>query len=193
MSEYLSGKILWRKLELLMAKKQGVEGLLSRMKLNWPQAVTPTAELIMRIYRLNDLAFRNARQQTARHGLSFTEFEVLATLRSTASPRELAPTELYGSILVSSGGLTKMLHSLQRRRLISRSQDKNDRRSLRVRLTAAGRRVAEGVMADVQCAGGELLSAGLSRREIARLITLVRQLLLAIELGQRKSDYYPHA
>jgi hypothetical protein len=47
-------------------------------------------------------------------------------------------------------------------------------------------------MADVQCADRELLSEGLSRREIARLITLVRQLLLAIEPDQRKSDC-PHA
>jgi hypothetical protein len=47
-------------------------------------------------------------------------------------------------------------------------------------------------MADVQCADGELLSEGLSRREIARLITLVRQLLLAIEPDHRKNDH-PHA
>lgn len=164
-----------------MVTKQTAQDILARMSRNWPQAVTPTAELMMRIYRLNDLVFENARRETARHGLSFTEFEVLAALRSAPPPYELAPTELYSAILISSGGLTKVLGALERRKLIRRVKDKADRRSLRVRLTPAGKRLAEDSMAKVLKADGDLLKGALSKGEMGTLIASLRKLLLAVE------------
>ena len=164
-----------------MATKQTAQDILARMARNWPQAVTPTAELVMRVFRLNDLVFDNAGQETARHGLSFTEFEVLAALRSAPPPHELAPTELYSAILISSGGLTKVMGALERRRLIGRVKDKTDRRSLRVRLTASGKRLVEEAMADVLKADGDLLNGALSSGEIGTLIASLRKLLSALE------------
>lgn len=164
-----------------MVMKQTAQDILGRMRRNWPQAVTPTAELMMRIYRLNSLVFENASRETARHGLSFTEFEVLAALRSAPPPHELAPTELYSAILISSGGLTKVLAALERRKLIGRVKDKADRRSLRVRLTPAGKRRAEVSMANVIKADGDLLKGALSKSEMEVLIASLRKLLMAIE------------
>ncbi len=168
-----------------MVTKQTAQDLLARMARNWPEAVTPTAELMMRIYRLNDLAFENASRETARHGLSFTEFEVLAALRSAAPPFEATPTELYSAILISSGGLTKVLAALERRRLVGRVKDTSDRRSLRVRLTPAGKRLAEETMAEVLEVDGDLLAGALSKTEMAALIASLRKLLLAVERGGR--------
>ena len=82
------------------------EGRLERMGKNWPEAVRPVTGLMMRVYRLSGLVLENARQQTARHGLGFTASEVLVALRSTPPPHELAPTERYGLVLISSGGLS---------------------------------------------------------------------------------------
>jgi DNA-binding MarR family transcriptional regulator len=157
------------------------EGLLERMGKNWPEAVTPVTGLMMRVYRLSGLVLENARQQTARHGLGFTAFEVLVALRSTPPPHELAPTELYRLVLISSGGLTKVLRGLEGRGLVARVEHEADRRSRPVRLTAAGRALAERAMADVLEADDELLSGGLSLGEIACLTTLVRKLLLVLE------------
>lgn len=164
-----------------MVTRQTAQDILDRMTRNWPQAVTPTAELMMRVFRLNDLVFENSRQETARQGLSFTEFEVLAALRSASPPYELAPTELYSAILISSGGLTKVLGALERRKLIGRVKDKADRRSLRVRLTPAGERLAEDSMANVLKADGDLLKGALSKGEMGALIASLRKLLLAVE------------
>ncbi len=155
--------------------------LLTRMKKTWPKTVTPTVEVILRIYRLNDLARANARRQTSRHGLSLTDIDVLAALRRAPPPQELSPTELYSAVLISSGGLTKVLHGLESRGLISRVADDEDRRSRRVRLTPAGRALAERAVAAVQASGEALFSRALSTAEMQRLAGLLRKLLLAVE------------
>ena len=155
------------------------EESLARMKKTWPKTVTPTVEVILSIYRLNDRARANARRQTSRRGLSLTDIDVLAALRS--APHELSPTELYSAVLISSGGLTKVLHSLEHRGLIGRVADDKDRRSRRVRLTPAGRALAERAVAAVQASGDDLISRALSTAEMARLADLLRKLLLAVE------------
>jgi DNA-binding MarR family transcriptional regulator len=157
------------------------EESLARMKKTWPKTVTPTVEVILSIYRLNDLARANARRQTSRRGLSLTDIDVLAALRSAPPPHELSPTELYSAVLISSGGLTKVLHSLEHRGLIRRVADDKDRRSRRVRLTPAGRALAERAVAAVQASGDDLISRALSTGEMARLADLLRKLLLAVE------------
>jgi hypothetical protein len=59
--------------------------------------------------------------------------------------------------------------------------DDKDRRSRRVRLTPAGRALAERVVAAVQASGEEFFSRALSKAEMARLAGLLRKLLLAVE------------
>src|SRR6202022_348611 len=160
----------------------------TQRKNRWPGSRRPgrrrlrsTVEVILRIYRLNDLARANTRRQTSRHGLSLTDTDVLAALRSAPPPHELSPTELYTAVLISSGGLTKVLHSLEHRGLIRRVADDKDRRSRRVRLTPAGRALAERAVAAVQASGDDLISRALSTGEMARLADLLRKLLLAVE------------
>lgn len=157
------------------------EESLARMRKNWPKAVTPMAEVLLRVYRLNDLARANAQKQVSQHGLGLTDFDVLAALRRAPPPHELSPTELYSAVLISSGGLTKVLYGLEHRGLISRVADDNDRRSRRVRLTPAGRVLVERVLATLQASGEQLLSGALSAAEMERLASLLRKLLLAVE------------
>ena len=157
------------------------EESLARMKKNWPKAVTPTAEVCIRVYRLHDLFRARAQRLVSRHGLSLTEIDVLAALRRAPPPHELSPTELYSAVLISSGGLTKVLHGLEHRGLISRIADDMDGRSRRVRLTPAGRAITERTAATVQASDEELFSKTLSTAEMARLAGLLRKVLLAVE------------
>jgi DNA-binding MarR family transcriptional regulator len=150
---------------------------------NWPQAVTPISHLMVRIFRFSTLILDNATRQVSAHGLTFTEFEVLAALRGTPSPHELQPTSLYDAVLISSGGLTKVLRSLEARGLITRSAGVSDRRSKPVRLTAKGRALAQRAMADVLRSDGELITTGLSETEIERMTRLLRKLLPSLEPG----------
>jgi len=52
----------------------------------WPEAMTPTARLMIGLLRLGDLALANAKSAMAAHGLRLSEFETLVTLRG-APPR----------------------------------------------------------------------------------------------------------
>src|SRR5437899_5878438 len=49
----------------------------------------------------------------ARHGLDAGEFDVLSTLRRAGPPYRLTPTELYRTLMISSGGLTDRLTRLE--------------------------------------------------------------------------------
>ena len=48
----------------------------------------------------------------ARHGMDAGEFDVLSTLRRSGPPYALRPTELFRSLMISSGGLTDRLNRL---------------------------------------------------------------------------------
>jgi DNA-binding MarR family transcriptional regulator len=155
--------------------------LLAIKKRHWPESVTPVGEMMVRVYRLNSLMRDSVAEQIAAHDLSLMEFEVLITLRGVPPPYEMIPTELYPAILISSGGLTKVLNALQERGLIARAEGTADKRSKPVRLTAKGRTLAERVMAEVLEAGEKMILGGLSEAEVERATRLLHKLLSTLE------------
>jgi DNA-binding MarR family transcriptional regulator len=56
----------------------------------------------------------------AGHGLSPSELDVLVTLRRSAAPWVLTPSEIQRALLITSGGLTKILQQLEGRGLVTR-------------------------------------------------------------------------
>jgi DNA-binding MarR family transcriptional regulator len=158
----------------------------ARLKLraaHWPEAVPPIAQLMVRVFRVGSLIHDTTVGRAATHGLSFAEFEVLVTLRGMAPPHQLMPTDLYRAVLMSSGGLTKVLHGLEKRGLVTRVEGKTDRRSKPVRLTAKGRTMAERAMTDVHESDRKLILGGLAKSEVAHLTRLLRKLLITLEPG----------
>ena len=146
----------------------------------WPEAVTPVAEVMVRVLRFSDLALAAAGRRVATHGLSLTGFGVLAALRS-AFPHEMAPTELTAAVLVSSGELTKVLIALEEKSLVSRAEGATDRRSKPVRLTDHGRSVVEKAMADLLRADAAFLDGALSGEDVAHVTRLLDRLLDRLE------------
>ncbi|EKE74877.1 MarR family winged helix-turn-helix transcriptional regulator [Gallaecimonas xiamenensis] len=110
---------------------------------HWPQACDQSGLLVATLYRLQEYFAQLDQQVFARFGLQGAEFEVLATLRSVGAPYCLSPTELYRLMLVSSGGMTKILARLEDKALISRPQNPEDGRSRLVQLTGAGQAQVE--------------------------------------------------
>lgn len=74
-------------------------------------------------------------------GLSFSDFDVLNTLRRMAAPAN--PTELAAASLITSGAMTARLDRLTEMGLVERTTDARDRRAVRVTLTEAGDRTAD--------------------------------------------------
>jgi DNA-binding MarR family transcriptional regulator len=104
----------------------------------------------------------------ARHGLDAGEFDVLATLRRSGPPYALRPTELYKSLMITSGGLTARLAKLEKAGLIDRPPSPDDARSTLVRLTPAGRSTVEAAFREDMAIESRMI-AGLSPDKRAHL------------------------
>lgn len=116
---------------------------------SFPEINTPGMRFIARLFRLRDVIFENAQREMARFDLSPAEYSVLATLRKSPAPHALRPSDIYKGMLLSSGGLTKVLKALEARALICREADDSDRRGSLVRLTDSGIQFAEKAMQTV--------------------------------------------
>ena len=113
------------------------------------------------------------------HGLDTGEFDVLATLRRAGEPYALRPTELYRSLMISSGGLTARLDRLEGAGLIRRRAAEDDARSVIVELTRDGRKKIEAAFRADMDIENRMVS-GLSESERAELVRLLRKLTQAM-------------
>ena len=68
--------------------------------------------------------------------VSMREYDVLYTLAKHADPMRIC--EIQGGVLLSQPALSRMVDRLEHRGLLSRQQDPDDRRAMRISLTDAG-------------------------------------------------------
>jgi DNA-binding MarR family transcriptional regulator len=115
----------------------------------------------------------------AAHGLKLGQFDILATLRRRGPAGGLTPTQLLGSVALSSGGMTARLTKLEERKLISRKADPSDRRGVVVELTAKGRKLIEAATATRFAEAVDSLPP-LTASELAQLAGLLRRWLAAV-------------
>lgn len=71
-------------------------------------------------------------------GLTFWEFDVLATLRRSGAPYCLAPTALFSTLMITSGTMTHRMKSLESSGWVERLANPEDARSKLVKLTGPG-------------------------------------------------------
>ncbi|WP_237153960.1 MarR family winged helix-turn-helix transcriptional regulator [Oryzibacter oryziterrae] len=86
----------------------------------------------------------------ARHQLSPSSFDVMATLRRSGSPFRLPIGDILGTLMITSGTLTNRVDQLEKQGFVVREINERDGRSILVRLTDAGlARVDEAVTTHV--------------------------------------------
>jgi DNA-binding MarR family transcriptional regulator len=132
--------------------------------------------------RINRIAHRMTPHMEAlfaRHDLERGEFDVLATLERNGPPYTLSPTDLYRSLMITSGGLTHRLNQLESRGYITRKPSADDGRSLLVRLTAKGLKAAASALVEDMTLEMSWLSS-ISSQERALLASLLRRLYASI-------------
>lgn len=155
-----------------------------RLRSQWgrelPDLDTEPMGILGRASRLTNLHGVTMEAAFANFDLDRGEFDVIATLRRSGPPYRLTPTELYRSLMVSSGGLTHRLNRLEKAGLIGREKSQEDGRSTLVALTEAGiSRAEEACRAHV--ANGFALLEVLDAKERIALADLLRKLLVGIE------------
>lgn len=156
-----------------------VAQIVAHWKAELPDLPVSGMEILGRARRIV-LASRPAIEAVFReHGLDTGEFDVLATLRRSGAPYALRPTEIFQSLMVSSGGLTDRLARLEAKGLVKREAAAEDGRSLMVVLTQKGRTLAEKVMRADMAVEAEMLS-GLTAEERRQLTALLSKVLQSI-------------
>lgn len=117
------------------------------------------------------VTLRTSRQMTAA-GLTISQFGVLEALLHKGP---LCQRDIAAKILKSTGNITMVIDNLEKRGLVRRERDSEDRRYLTVHLTDAGSQLIETVFADVEAAIMDEMGA-LSATEQEQLGTLCKKL-----------------
>lgn len=110
--------------------------------------------------------------------LSSVEFDILATLRRSEGP--LTPTQLYQTLMLSSGAMSTRIDHLVKQGLLQRQASDEDRRSNRVALTVEGRILIDKAL-EAHVGNLHRLVGVLDSKEQAQLAKLLRKLLSAEE------------
>ena len=113
-----------------------------------PDLATEPMALIGRLKRLMTYVQQEIESHHKSFDLAWGEFDVLATLLRSGVPYCLTPTQLFRSAMLSSGAMTNRLNNLEKRGLIERLPDPDDRRSLLVKLTDTGFRLISQAITD---------------------------------------------
>ena len=133
-----------------------------------------------RIKRCASLLQRRLDETFAGFGLSFWEFDVLATLRRSGAPYCLAPTTLFSTLMVTSGTMTHRMGKLEAQGWITRLPNSADARSSLVQLTAEGLALIDRAV-EAHVANQHRILAPIKAADLAALDARLAMLLAALE------------
>jgi DNA-binding MarR family transcriptional regulator len=162
------------------SQRDGIDDLIDQWRAERPDLKPDVMGVFGRFGRIYALAVRSIEATLEPWGLQTGEFDVLASLRRSGAPFVLTPSALTRSLMSSPSGITGRLDRLEKLGFIERKASPDDRRSLLVVLTSAGRKVIdEAVTAHV--ANETRLLSGISASERKTLDQVLRPLLRSLE------------
>jgi DNA-binding MarR family transcriptional regulator len=115
------------------------------------------------------------------HRISVKEFDVLINLDNTPGDA-LRMTDLAGAVMLSSGGLTRLVGRLEERGFVRREPDPADGRGFLCSLTPAGRERLAAARVTHDAVILELLGAPLSAGELEELSATLAQAVRGFSL-----------
>jgi DNA-binding MarR family transcriptional regulator len=133
-----------------MSDDHPIAAMMRQLRAHWPEAASPQMRMTILLHRLQELMLDNAQAVLARHGLGLSDYEALSILRCQPEPFLATPGELSDKMMMSSGGVTKLLKGMEARGLVDRPTSAADRRSRPLRLTETGRMLVEAALLDLQ-------------------------------------------
>jgi DNA-binding MarR family transcriptional regulator len=149
----------------------------------YPGASALATECYANVYKtanlLIDLHNRHTRDA---YGLSQAAREVLAVVEGAGEPLE--PTIIAQRLLVTTGAMTSLLDTLEKRELIERLPHPEDRRKLLVDVTPEARAIVDELLPSLHLRERDVMSAALSPSEQKQLLNLTAKVQkAAIEAG----------
>ncbi len=163
-----------------MPQRDFVDAILGQWKKERPDLDASPMAVLGRMSRLEAHTGRLIAEELARFDLARGEFDVLATLRRAGAPHRLNPKALSERLMLSSGAMTNRLDQLEKRGLIRRTPDPEDRRGLLIELTAEGKALIDEALG-AHLTNEEKILGALNRKERKALAELLRKLLVSFE------------
>lgn len=145
-----------------------------------PDLDTSPMGVIGRISRISRHLDPLLQQNYSQFGLNGGEFDVLASLRRSGHPYQLTPTQLFNTLMLSSGAMTNRLDRLENEGLIQRSPNPDDRRGILVTLTEKGIALMDKAY-PAHLANEDQILHALTMDERETLTDLLRKLLVSFE------------
>ena len=157
--------------------------IVGRLSQIYPELDLRDTHVTARLSRLGRHMALREEEVFGRFGLGRGDVGVLSALRMAGPPHRLSPTRLGKGLMLSSAGVTSRLDRLERRGLVARHPDPDDRRGIIVELTELGRELVNAAVTANAAKDRELLGQ-LTREQRTTLEDLLRTLLVGLE-GQQ--------
>src|SRR6476619_5161809 len=148
-----------------------------------PDLSVGALQVTARLSRIGPLLARRQEEVFDRFSLSRGEVGALSALRISGPPYRLSPTRLAKGLMLSSAGITSRIDRLERRGLVRRLDDPDDRRGVIIELTDEGLGAVDSAVAALTVSDRQLL-ARLEPDESAQLESILRKLLGGLELPE---------
>ena len=137
-----------------------------------PEVDTSGIHVWLVLWKASRAVEAHALRNVAGLDMGLSDFGVLEALLHKGP---LSIKDLGAKVLLTSGSITTAVDRLEQKGLVERFNDKQDRRSRIVRLTATGRKVIKKAFAEHKLAMEQAVS-GLDLKDRAQLIELLRRL-----------------
>jgi len=138
----------------------------------YPGASALATECYANLCRVADLLIGlHNRQSREEYKLSPTARQVLAVVEGAGQPLE--PSLIAQRLLITTGTMTSVLDTLERRELIQRMPHPDDRRKLLVDITPHAQAILDDLLPSLHAREHQVISNALSIREQRELLQLV--------------------
>lgn len=157
------------------SKTSTLDGILNQWRRERPD-IDPTPMAVCgAVWRTGEVLRQGVLANLAQYDLDFPGFDVILTLRRQGRGYALSPSALAQEMMLSTSAMTNRLDRLEKRGLIERTTDPEDRRGLKIVLTHAGFTLADDIVTTHVRTEAELLSP-LSKTEQAELRKILAKL-----------------
>jgi DNA-binding MarR family transcriptional regulator len=163
------------------------QDLTDRLLSGWlgaqPDLEVGALQVTARLSRIGPLLAKRQEAVFGRFSLGRGEVGALSALRLSGPLHRLSPTRLGKGLMLSSAGVTSRIDRLERRGLVRRLPDPDDRRGVIIELTDQGLEVVDAAVAAIAISDRQLLER-LDPQEVAALGDLLRKFLAGLELPE---------
>ncbi len=153
-----------------------VDAILAQWKNVRPDLDCSSMGVVGRLRRTSNLWQGKMDKVFKQHGLSTVEFDILATMRRS-DPAGITPTELYKTLMLSSGAVSTRLEQLVKIGWVERVSSEQDRRSCKVILTPKGIEMIDAAV-DAHVSNLDNMLNVLTDAEQDQLAKLLRKVLI---------------